>query len=110
MYHSLSIARNKNHVPDARPIENLPWGSGKGICLWRRGKTWTASTLSMHSPAKQGGQWITSVFGTINHTMLNVHGDERAPDPCQGLVDVFGLKAIVRHGADGAAAHVTHQN
>ena len=30
-----SIARNKNHVPDGKLIENLPWSSGKGICLLR---------------------------------------------------------------------------
>src|SRR6266487_942989 len=41
---------------------------------------------------------------------LEVHGDERAPDPCQGVVDVLSLKAVVRHGADGPAAHVAHQN
>jgi hypothetical protein len=56
MYHSLSFASRKNHARDELPIENLPWGSGKGRCLWRRGKTCPAQAV--HALSNETGTLI----------------------------------------------------
>jgi hypothetical protein len=61
MYPSLSFACLKNHETDECSIENLPWGSGKGRCLWRQGKTCPAQAVYALSnetgrPTREGGK------------------------------------------------------
>jgi hypothetical protein len=56
MYDSLSFAFRKNHARDGYQIENLPWDSGKGICLWRQGKTCPAQAV--HALSNETGTLI----------------------------------------------------
>jgi hypothetical protein len=56
--HSLSFASLKNQERDELPIENLPWGSGKGICLWRQSKTAIGFKAFRHLPAKQERSFV----------------------------------------------------
>jgi hypothetical protein len=81
MYHSLSFACLKNHETDECSIENLPWDSGKGRCLWRRGKTCPAQVVHALSnetgmPTREGGKPLPlEAWGDVTcHRFINAGG------------------------------------